>query len=199
MENVSLVALPGTVTALFGPDGGSTLLAVALGLVRPEQGRVTVDGVDLHDLDPSAWWSKVAWVPQRPALVAGTIADNIRMGWSATDAEVAAAAAAADLGDLLERLPSGLDTVLGDSGGGPPGDGLSDADRQRVGMARVFLRNSAVVLLDEPTAVLDDDAERALAVLRRLVAGRTVLLAMYRPSLLTLADVVVALPTLVPA
>jgi len=186
MENVSLEALPGKVTALFGPDGASTLLTVALGLVRPERGRVTVDGVDLDDLDPSEWWSKVAWVPQRPALVAGTLADNIRMGWSATDAEVADAAVAADLDDVADRL----DAVV-------PEDRLSDAERQRIGMARAFLRNSAVVLLDEPIAMLDADTERALAVLRRLVAGRTVLMAAYRPALLPLADVVVALPALV--
>jgi ATP-binding cassette subfamily C protein CydCD len=185
MENVSLVARPGKVTALFGPEGASMLLTVALGLVRPERGRVTVGGVDLDDLDPSAWWSEVAWVPQRPALVAGTLADNIRMGWSAADAEVADAAVAADL-DVADRLDA---VVLEDR--------LSDAERQRIGMARAFLRNSAVVLLDEPTAMLDADTERAVAVLRRLVSGRTVLMAAYRPALLPLADVVVALPALV--
>src|SRR5690349_10723761 len=91
-DGVSFEVRPRRVTALFGSDDASSLLTVALGLVRPEQGRVTVDGVDLDDLDPSAWWSEVAWVPQRPALVAGSIAENIRMGWSATDAEVADAA-----------------------------------------------------------------------------------------------------------
>ncbi|MFG1920918.1 ATP-binding cassette domain-containing protein [Cryptosporangium sp. NPDC048952] len=184
-DGVSFEARPGRVTALFGSDDASSLLTVALGLVRPEQGRVTVDGVDLDDLDPSAWWSEVAWVPQRPALVAGTIADNIRMGWSATDAEVAAAARAAGLDEALDAL---VDE-----------DTWSDDRHQRIGFARVFLRDSAVVLLDEPTAMLDADGDEALAVLRRLVAGRTVLLVVHRPTLLALADVVIAVPGLVPA
>ncbi|WP_051569709.1 ATP-binding cassette domain-containing protein [Cryptosporangium arvum] len=184
-DGVSFEVRPRRVTALFGSDDASNLLTVALGLVRPEQGRVTVDGVDLDDLDPSAWWSEVAWVPRRPALVAGSIAENIRMGWSATDAEVADAARAAGLDGTL-------DAVVGE-------DTRADDRRQRIGLARVFLRNSAVVLLDEPTAMLDADGEEALAVLRRLVAGRTVLLAVHRPALLAIADVVIAVPALVPA
>lgn len=184
---ISFEAQPGRVTALFGPDAksASTLLMIALGLVKPERGQVTVGGADLDDLDPSAWWARVAWVPQRPALVAGTIAENIRLGWSATEAEVAEAAAAAGLDETL-------DTVVLE-------DGLADDERQRVGLARVFLRDSAVVLLDEPTAALDADGERTLAALRRLVAGRTVVMAANRPALLPLADVVVAIPALVPA
>ena len=193
LKNLTLVARPGRVTALTGSDGASasTLLAVALGLVRPDEGRVTVGGVELDDLDPAAWWTNVAWVPQRPALVAGTIAENIRLGWSASDAQVADAASAAALDDVRARLPLGLDTMLGEDGAG-----LSAGERQRVGLARAFLRNSAVVLLDEPTA---DPDEELLGALRRLMAGRTVLMVAHRPALLALADDVVVLPELVPA
>ncbi|GAA3397169.1 hypothetical protein GCM10020369_76480 [Cryptosporangium minutisporangium] len=116
LEGVSLVVRPGTVTALTGPSGAgkSTVLAAVLGFVRPDVGRVRIGGVDLADLDPAAWRSHVAWVPQRPTLIAGTIAENIRLGRpDASDAEVARAAADADLGDVVAGRPDGLDTVLG--------------------------------------------------------------------------------------
>ncbi|TQS45677.1 ATP-binding cassette domain-containing protein [Cryptosporangium phraense] len=176
LRDVSLVARPGRVTALTGP-GTETALAVALGLVRPARGRVTLGGIPLEDLDPSARWTTVCWVPQLPVLLAATIAENIRLGWSASDAEVAAAAAAAG------GLPPGLDTVVGEDGAG-----LTAGERQRIGLARAFLRDPAVVVLDEPA---DDD--RFLDALRRLVPGRTVLMVAHRPSLLALADEVVAL------
>lgn len=192
LDNASLVVRAGTVTAVTGSSGTgkSTLLAVLLGVVRPDGGRVRIGDVDLADLDPETWRAHVAWVPQRPTLVAGTIADNIRLGrLGATDAEVAAAAADAELADVLRSRPDGLGTVLGEDGAG-----LSAGERQRVGLARAFLRDAPVVLLDEPTANLDGDSEeRVLTGLRRLVAGRTAVLVAHRPALLVLADHVVRL------
>ncbi|MFI5958686.1 ATP-binding cassette domain-containing protein [Cryptosporangium sp. NPDC051539] len=181
LRNVSLVARPGRVTALTG-TGSETALAVALGLVRPSRGRVTVGGVPLDELDPSARWTTISWVPQFPVLLAGTIAENVRLGWPASDAEVAAASEVA-LGDLIGRLPLGLDTVLGEDGAG-----LSAGERQRIGLARAFLRGPAVVVLDEP-----DDDDRFLDALRRLAPGRTVLMVAHQPSLLAFADEVITL------
>ena len=190
LDRVSLVVRRGTVTALTGPSGTgkSTLLAVLLGFVTPDRGAVRVGDVDLAELDPDAWRSQVAWVPQRPTLVAGTIADNIRLGRAeATDAEVARAAADAELADVIAARPDGLDTLLGEDGAG-----LSAGERQRVGLARAFLRDAPIVLLDEPTANLDGNREqRVLAGLRRLLAGRTAVLVAHRPALLALADHVV--------
>ncbi|SHN32280.1 thiol reductant ABC exporter, CydD subunit [Cryptosporangium aurantiacum] len=184
LDGTSLVVRPGTVTALTGPSGAgkSTVLSVLLGFVPPDAGRVRIGGTDLADLDPSSWRSHLAWVPQRPTLIAGTIAENIRLGRpDATDAEVAAAAADADLGGFA------LDRTLGEDG-----SGLSAGERQRVGLARAFLRNAPIVLLDEPTANLDGDSEqRVLAALRRLVEGRTAVVVAHRPALVSLADHVV--------
>nr|WP_035857429.1 thiol reductant ABC exporter subunit CydD [Cryptosporangium arvum] len=192
VRDASLVVRDGTVTALTGPSGTgkSTLVAVVLGFVRPESGRVRIGDVDLAELDPDAWRRHLAWVPQRPTLVAGTIADNIRLGrLDATDAEVARAAADAELADVVAGRPAGLDTVLGEDGAG-----LSAGERQRVGLARAFLRDPRIVLLDEPTANLDGTSEeRVLTGLRRLVAGRTAVLVAHRPALLALADHVVRL------
>jgi thiol reductant ABC exporter CydD subunit len=180
----SVAAAPGRVTALAGPSGAgkSTLLAAVLGFLSPTSGRVTIGGVNVADLEPTAWRAQLAWVPQRPTLFAGTIAENIRVGLSgASDAAVASAASDAALSG------HDLDTLLGDDGAG-----LSAGERQRVGLARAFLRDAPIVLLDEPTANLDGTSEeRVLTALRRLVAGRTVLLVAHRPALFALADDVV--------
>jgi ABC-type multidrug transport system fused ATPase/permease subunit len=146
--------------------------------------------VNLADLDPEAWRSQVAWVPQRPHLFARSIADNVRLGRpGATDEAVRAAIADADLEDAVARLPDGLETVLGSEG-----TGLSAGERQRVALARAFVRDAPLVLLDEPTAGLDGRTEeRVLAAVRRLMHGRTVVIAAHRHSLLAEADRVVRL------
>ena len=146
---------------------------------------------ELADLDPDAWRSRLAWVPQRPHLFARSIADNVRLGRpDATDTEVGAAIADAGLDDVVARLPAGLQTVLGDAGAG-----LSAGERQRVALARAFLRDAPLLLLDEPTANLDGHTEQdVLAAVRRLMAGRSVVMVAHRPSLLAIADRVVHLP-----
>ncbi len=166
------------------------MLQVLLGLVTPNQGSVTVGGVDLAGLDPNAWRSHVAWVPQRPHLFARSIGDNIRLGRpGATDAQVGRAVTRAGLTETVERLPAGLDTPLGQGG-----SGLSSGERQRVALARAFLRDVPLLLLDEPTANLDAATEESvLDAVEELVAGRTAILVAHRPSLLRLADRVVPL------
>jgi ATP-binding cassette subfamily C protein CydCD len=147
-------------------------------------------------LEPEAWRAHVGWVPQRPHLFARTIADNVRLGRpGASDEDVRAAIAAADLDEVVARLPLGADTMLGHEGAG-----LSVGERQRVALARAFLRDAPLLLLDEPTANLDGRTEEhVLAAVRRLTEGRTVVMAAHRPTLLHLADRVVNLAPAVAA
>jgi ATP-binding cassette subfamily C protein CydD len=187
LRDVTLTIRPGERIAVVGPSGAgkSTLLNLLLGFVAPTSGRVTVDGVDLADVDPDAWRRRIAWVPQRAHLFAATLADNIRLGAPGTgDDALAAAVRAAALDEVVAALPDGLATVLGERG-----HGLSSGQRQRVALARAFLRDAPLVLLDEPTARLDTASEAAvLAATARLVAGRTALLVAHRPALLADAD-----------
>ena len=192
LEGFDLEVAPGEIVALTGPSGcgKSTLLSVLLGFVVPTAGTVRVGAVDLAEVDPEMWRRRVAWVPQRPYLFASSIDANIRLGRpSATAAEVDDAVAAAGLGPVVAGLPAGLATVLGERG-----LGLSAGERQRVALARAFLRDAPLLLLDEPTASLDGEVEaEVLAAVRRLAAGRTVLLVAHRPALAALADRVVAM------
>ncbi|WP_166021868.1 thiol reductant ABC exporter subunit CydD [Streptomyces chilikensis] len=189
---VSLTVEPGTVVALTGPSGAgkSTLLRVLLGFARPSRGRVDVGGVDLTEIDPEAWRSRIAWVPQRPHLYAASVAENVRLARpGADDAEVRRALADAGALEFVEALPEGAGTVLGEDGAG-----LSAGQRQRIALARAFLADRPVLLLDEPTAALDGATEAELTeAVRRLSAGRTVILVVHRPALLSVADRVVRL------
>lgn len=183
---------PGETVALVGPSGvgKSTLLSAALGFVRPDAGRVLVGGADLTGLDREAWHARVAWVPQRPQLYAGSVADNVRLARpDASSAEVEEALREAGAQDFVRALPDGADTLLGEDGAG-----LSAGQRQRLALARAFLADRPVVLLDEPTAALDGETEAGIVeAVRRLAAGRTVLLVVHRPALLAVADRVVRL------
>ncbi|MFI8804455.1 thiol reductant ABC exporter subunit CydD [Micromonospora chalcea] len=187
LRDVTLTVRPGDRIAVIGPSGAgkSTLLNLLLGFVTPTSGRVTVDGVDLAEVDLDAWRRELAWVPQRAHLFAGSLADNIRLGAPDTPDDVlAAAVAGAALDEVVDALPDGLDTRLGERG-----HGLSSGQRQRVALARAFLRDAPIVLLDEPTARLDSASEAVvLDATRRLVAGRTALLVAHRPALLADAD-----------
>jgi ABC-type multidrug transport system fused ATPase/permease subunit len=146
--------------------------------------------MSLDDLDPDAWRARVAWVPQRPHLFARSIADNVRLGRpDATDDDVRAAISDAGLETVVSRLPAGLETLLGHEGAG-----LSTGERQRVALARAFVRDAPLLLLDEPTANLDGLTEDSvLNAVRRLMVGRTTVIAAHRPSLLALADRIVHL------
>ncbi|MFI9170563.1 thiol reductant ABC exporter subunit CydD [Streptomyces lincolnensis] len=192
LADVSFAVEPGETVALVGPSGAgkSTLLNVLLGFVRPTEGRVLVGGVDLADADLEQWRSRIAWVPQRPHLFAGTIAENVRLARpDADDLDVRRALGDAGALEFVDALPEGVRTVLGEDGAG-----LSAGQRQRLALARAFLADRPVLLLDEPTAALDGATEAEIvAAVRRLAVGRTVLLVVHRPALLEVADRVVRL------
>ncbi|MFF5495827.1 thiol reductant ABC exporter subunit CydD [Streptomyces aquilus] len=198
VQDVSFAVEPGETVALVGPSGAgkSTLLNVLLGFVPPTEGRVLAGGVDLADADLDQWRSQVAWVPQRPQLFAGTIAENVRLARpGADDAAVRRALADAGALEFVDALPQGAETGLGEDGAG-----LSAGQRQRLALARAFLADRPVLLLDEPTAALDGATEaEVVAAVRRLAVGRTVLLVVHRPALLGVADRVVRLAEPAPA
>ncbi|WP_190041492.1 thiol reductant ABC exporter subunit CydD [Streptomyces filamentosus] len=199
LSSASLTVEPGETVALVGPSGAgkSTLLDVVLGFTEPEAGgAVRVGGVDLAELDPEAWRARIAWVPQRPYLFAGSIAENVRLARpEASDAEVRAALRDAGADSFVDGLPDGAGTVLGEDGAG-----LSAGQRQRLALARAFLADRPLLLLDEPTAALDGETEAGIVdAVRRLAEGRTVLLVVHRPALLAVADRVVTIGAADPA
>ncbi|NIY66749.1 thiol reductant ABC exporter subunit CydD [Streptomyces malaysiensis] len=182
----------GETVAVVGPSGAgkTTLLNAVLGFAAPHEGRVLIGGRDLASLDPESWRRQIAWVPQRPCLFAGTIAENVRLARpDADDEAVRIALRDADALGFVSVLPDGIDTRLGEMG-----TGLSAGQRQRIALARAFLADRPVLLLDEPTANLDGETEASVVeAVRRLAEGRTVLLVVHRPALLPLADRVLRL------
>jgi len=196
LDGLSAHVIPGACTAIIGRSGAgkSTALAVLLGFVDPQEGRVTIGGVDLRDLDLVEWRSSLAWVPQRPSLVAGTIGSNVALGSAgATTADLRAA-----LDDAGAQVLS-LDREVCESG-----TNLSAGELRRVGMARALLRvhhgGARLMVLDEPTAGLDHDTEeRVLSSLRQ--SGVTVVLVAHRRAAINLADRIVSVgnPVVVPA
>ena len=192
IDRLELELAPGETVALVGESGcgKSTVAALLLRLLEPSAGRITVGGIDLAACSTDAWRRLVAWVPQRPSLLRRTVADNIRLGDpGASHLRVRDAARLAGAHEFIEALPEGYDTIVGD--GGRP---LSPGQRRRIGLARAFLRDAPLVILDEPTADLDGDSvERVAEAVERLRPGRTVLLIAHRPELVRRADRVVAL------
>jgi ABC-type multidrug transport system fused ATPase/permease subunit len=189
---LSLAIAAGETVAIVGPSGAgkSTLLDIVARLVEPSAGVVRVDGCPVAGYRRDSLREQVALVAQEPFLFRGTLAENLRFARpAATDAEVARAARAAHVEEFANRLPQGYETMLD-----PRGANLSVGQRQRIALARAFLRDPRILLLDEPTAALDLDSERLLRdALRRFCAGRTTLIVTHRPSLLAIADRVVTM------
>lgn len=187
-RDLTAVIEPGRVTVLTGPNGAgkSTALQAIAGLTTPSSGRISVAGVDVADLDPAAWWRQLSWLPQRPMLIPGSVAANLRLFGDLVDIDAACAASGFD--SVLKELPDGLHTALGRGGAG-----LSLGQRQRLGLARALGSPAPVLLLDEPTAHLDAATEdRVLrAIVARARAGATVVVVGHRPRVLAIGDHVV--------
>lgn len=186
LHDFDLVVGPGETVALTGPSGGgkSTAVAALLGFAEPTAGRVLVGGRDLACLDPTAWRARLAWVPQSPALLVGTVADNVALG----------APAAPDRRVRLALDRAGAATLALNREVGPGNEGLSTGEVRRVALARALLRidcgGGQLLVMDEPTAGLDPDAElAALAGVRSLGVGAVVV--SHRLAVLAAADRVV--------
>ena len=203
-DGASLILRPGTVTAVMGPSGcgKSTVAEVVLGLRAVDQGAVSVlDGAGrrtaLVDIEARSWLDQTAWLGQHPVVVPGTVLENVTLfSGSLPDAEVAEAARASGLTDVLADLPDGWSTRLGDGG-----LGLSAGQRQRLALTRVLLTDAALVVLDEPSAHLDQISQAvvldAISALRD--SGRTVLVIAHRQALAVVADEVVTMGLAPPA
>jgi ATP-binding cassette, subfamily C, bacterial CydCD len=190
---LSLEALsiaPHEFVAVAGVSGAgkSTLLATLAGQIAPSGGRVEVGPFQLEDVDPDSWAEQVAWVPQRPWILDGSVADNVRIGRAdAAETEIWTALRKVGLADVVAALPGGLDAPVGEHG-----RRLSAGQRARLALARVLVADRPLVLLDEPTAHLDPDTERTvLAALRELAAHSTIVVVAHRSSVLDAADRVV--------
>jgi ATP-binding cassette subfamily C protein CydD len=192
LDRVDLELEPGETVALVGPSGAgkTTVASLLLRFAEPSAGRITAGGIDLADCRTEPWRRLIAWVPQRPTVFRGTAAENIRLGDpAASELRIRDAAALAGADRFISALPSGYDTVLGD--GGRP---LSAGEQRRVALARAFVRDAPLVILDEPTADLDQTSAEVVAeAIERLRIGRTVLLIAHRPELVQRADRIVAL------
>ena len=187
LEEVSIRIQPGQTVALCGPSGAgkSTVLSLLLRFYDPMSGQVLLDGRDLRSIRRADLRSHFALVQQETFLFNDSILDNIRYGHAeATMEQVIAAARAANAHGFITRLPNGYDTKVGERG-----IRLSGGQKQRISIARAFLANPNILLLDEPTSSVEPDSEAAIiAALDRLMAGRTTVLTSHRPSLINQAD-----------
>jgi subfamily B ATP-binding cassette protein MsbA len=192
VSEVSFAIPAGKTVALVGPSGAgkSTLAFLLLRLRRPTDGAIRVDGQDYWVFTAESWHRAVAWVEQEAFLFHDTLARNVRYGFDeATDAAVQAAVAEACLQDVVEGLPQGLETVVGERG-----LGLSGGQRQRLAIARALVRQPRILILDEATSALDLLAENRLqATLRKVFGGRTVLIIAHRLWTLQNVDHIVVL------
>ena len=192
LRDVSFTIEAGQVVGIVGPTGGgkSTVVSLIPRFYDPTGGRVLVVGRDLRELSLAGLRRNIGFVLQETVLFRGTVRENIAYGRpDATDAEVAAAAKLANADEFIARMPHGYDTMVGERG-----DTLSGGQRQRIGIARALIRNSPILILDEPTAALDTESEQlVIEGLTRLMKGRTVIMIAHRLSTIRAADRIIVL------
>ncbi len=192
LEHLSLQVKPGETVAFVGPSGAgkTTVIQMIQRFYDPDAGRVSLDGVDLRDLNRADFRSHMALVPQDPVIFAASARENIRFGrLDATDAEVEAAARAAAAHDFISALPEGYDSFVGERG-----VMLSGGQKQRIAIARAILRDAPVLLLDEATSALDAESERAVqGAVDQMRAGRTTLIVAHRLATVKKADRIVVM------
>ncbi len=179
LEDIDFSFQQGERIALVGPSGAgkSTLTHLLLGFMKPGHGRILACGIDLRDVDEASWLNEIAWLPQRPTLFHGSVLDNIRLSRPQADLDaVREAARLANADDFIQRLPHGYDTLVGDRG-----QGLSGGEIQRIALARAFLKNARLVVLDEATASLDPETEALITEsIERLAQDRAMLAVAHR-------------------
>ena len=192
LRDVSFSIAPGQVVGIVGPTGSgkSTVLSLVPRFYNPTGGRVLIDGEDISTYKLASLRSQVGFVLQETVLFRGTIRENIAYGHpGSTDEEVIAAAKIANADEFISRMPHGYDSAVGERG-----DTLSGGQRQRIGIARAVIRNSPIMILDEPTAALDTESERlVIEGLERLMKGRTVIMIAHRLSTIVDADKIIVL------
>lgn len=193
LAGASFTIRPGEVVAVIGAEGAgkSSLLLLVAGLYRPQGGVVRIDGHDVRAFDPAVLRRSIGWVPQKPELLYGTVAQNLRLAHpTASDAELRRAAAEAGVLEAIEALPQGFDTRVGDNQSGQ----LPRSILLRIALAGALLREAPILLLDEPVAGLDDACAKAFTDVIAARRGRcTILMATHRPSHMRLADRVLRL------
>jgi ATP-binding cassette subfamily C protein len=187
LKGISIEIKAGTITAIVGPSGAgkTTLTDVILGLLQPDRGSVTVDGIPLAGMNMSTWRSQVGYVPQDPFVSHDTVRANVNLGdTDLSDARIKAALVAAGAWEFVAATPLGLDTVLGEQGGR-----ISGGQRQRIAIARALVRDPKLLILDEPSTALDPDTERRLSeTLRTLGAGVTLIVVSHQSALVDIAE-----------
>ena len=192
LENFDLSVRPGETVALVGPSGAgkTTVFQLLLRFYDPKSGAVKIDGVDIKQADPQEARARIGLVSQEPVVFASNARENIRYGRpEASDAEVLAAAKAANALDFIEELPEGFDTFLGEKG-----VRLSGGQRQRIAIARAILNDPAVLLLDEATSALDAESERLVQdALDHLMEGRTTMVIAHRLATVVNADRIIVM------
>ena len=192
LHDFTLKVAPGETVALVGPSGAgkTTVFQLLLRFYDPSQGRLTLDGIDLRELEPGDLRAHIGLVPQEPVVFSADAWENIRYGRpDATDDEVRAAAEAASASGFLDALPEGFNTFLGEKG-----VRLSGGQRQRIAIARAILRDPKVLILDEATSALDAESERAVqTALAGLMQDRTTLVIAHRLATVMAADRIVVL------
>ncbi|EIJ32880.1 thiol reductant ABC exporter subunit CydD [Thiothrix nivea] len=190
LNNVSLEIHPNETLAIVGPSGAgkTTLTNLLMGFLQPQSGQILVGGQPLQGITLEEWRKQFAWLPQKPQLFPGTVADNIRLGHPQASLEaVQAAAEQAQAHAFIAALPKGYDTVVGEAG-----QGLSGGQIQRIALARAFLKDAPLVILDEATANLDMESETLVhRAVQQLAQGRTLIMIAHRLRTVRDADRIV--------